>query len=192
MPDVLRPSRGEAQDYTLFLAVFPWPDDAQRLAEAANALRRQHGLTGQCLLSERLHITLHALANFRQRIPQEIVDAVRAAAARVSCAPLPIACNQAMSFSSGQAKPFVLRCDAGSDAGIARLRQLLALELRRVGLRPRASATPHMTMLYDAQLIPEHAIPPICWTAGRFALVLSHVGRTHHQWLGEWALTDPR
>jgi 2'-5' RNA ligase len=81
-----------------------------------------------------------------------------------------------------------LRCNPDGDAAIARLRQSLAVALRRTGLHPDASRTPHMTMLYDPRHVAQHAIEPICWTATRFALILSHVGLGHHQWVAEWPL----
>ncbi|WIT13970.1 2'-5' RNA ligase family protein [Paucibacter sediminis] len=185
-PEVINSWRGEPEGYTLFLALFPQPEDAQQIARAAAALRGRHGLTSACLPAERLHITLHAVARFRELIPQAPIDAARAAAARVSCTSLPIVFDHAMSFPPSKA--FVLRCDASSAAGIARLRQLLALELRRFGLRPDASSTPHMTMLYQPGFVAEHSIAPIDWIATRYALILSHKGITHHQWLGEWAM----
>lgn len=49
-----------------------------------------------------------------------------------------------------------------------------------------------MTMLYDNRVIEEHALEPIRWTATEFVLVLSHLGKTHHQWLARWPLTGLR
>jgi 2'-5' RNA ligase len=46
-----------------------------------------------------------------------------------------------------------------------------------------------MTMMYGVRrAVPEQTIEPIAWTADRFALVLSHVGATHHQWIRQWPL----
>ncbi len=45
-----------------------------------------------------------------------------------------------------------------------------------------------MTMLYDPLVILEHSVEPIGWTATRFALILSHHGLGHHEWLGQWQL----
>ncbi|MDP3820179.1 MAG: hypothetical protein Q8R33_01775 [Burkholderiales bacterium] len=47
-----------------------------------------------------------------------------------------------------------------------------------------------MTMLYDRHHITQHVTEPICWTATRFALILSHVGIGHHQRIAQWALAD--
>lgn len=187
-PDVIPDPGGKLQRYTLFLAIFPGEEDSVRLAQAAAELRSLQALQGAPLSAGRLHITLHTLATFHHTIPQSTVDAAIAASASVVCAPLPIVFDHVLSFVKSNA--FVLRCDAASDEGIARLRQLLSLALRRVGLHPAPSDTPHMTLLYDTRQVAEHEIAPVCWTAQRFALVLSHVGLGHHQWIAEWALTN--
>lgn len=139
---------------------------------------------------ERLHVTLHDIAHFRYTLPQTVIDATKAAAASVSCPPLPLVYDRALSFSHNNA--FVLRCDRKSDVAVARLRNPLKTALQHAGLHPEPSGTPHMTLLYDARHIAEHSITPISWVATRFALIVSHVGLTHHQWLAEWPLADGR
>jgi 2'-5' RNA ligase len=141
---------------------------------------------GASLAGQRLHITLQGLGNFRDALPQANVDAVMVAAATVDCPPIEIVFDRVLSFLHNDA--CVLRCDAGSDAAVARLRQMLALALSRVGLRPAPSRAPHMTMRYDPRHIVEQATLPIRWTASDFALILSHAGLTHQQWLARWPL----
>jgi RNA 2',3'-cyclic 3'-phosphodiesterase len=186
-PEAIRTRGRRLLGYTLFLAIFPESEDAHRLARDAADLRSLHALGGTPLPPGRLHITLHTIEGVVDTIPQAVVDAAIAAAASVVCPPLPIVFDHVLSFVDSQA--FVLRCNPDSDAAIARLGKSLALPLRRAGLRPKLSDTPHMTMLYDHHHIPQHAITPICWTATRFALILSHVGIGHHQWIAQWALT---
>jgi len=186
-PDALRARRGALQGYSLFLAIFPESQDALRIAQVRAQQCRKHRLAGTSLSPERLHITLHGIAGFVNTIPRSVVDAALAAAARVACPPLSIVFDHVQSFPESDA--FVLRCHASSDAAVARLRQSLTPALRRMGLRSEPSRTPHMTMLYDKHHIDPHPIQPICWTATRFALILSHVGQGHHQWIEQWALT---
>lgn len=186
-PDHISDPAGKLLGYTLFLAIVPEPDHAQRIAHAADGLCHRQQLLGHRLPPARLHITLHAIAGFGSTLPQSVIDAAKAAAASVSCPPLPLVFDRALSFSHNDA--FVLRCDKKSDAAVARLRQSLRAALKRVGLDPQPSGTPHMTLLYDTRHIPEHLITPISWVATRFALIVSHVGLTHHQWLAEWRLT---
>jgi 2'-5' RNA ligase len=188
-PKVIDIQGGSLLGYTLLLAIFPLPAHAQRIAAAAADLRCHHGLNGTLLRPERLHITLLVIAGVSVAMPRAVVDAVVAAASAVSvaCPPLNIVFDYVLSFPASQA--FVLRCSADSDAAVARLRRPLAAALRRFGLRPEASGTPHMTMLYDSRRVAAHAVEPIRWTATRFALVLSHVGAGHHEWIAQWGLT---
>lgn len=72
---------------------------------------------------------------------------------------------------------------------MAKLQQALSLALRRAGLlQANPTNTPNMTMLYDQRVVPAHAIQPLRWKATRFALILSHQGRTHHEWIAQWQL----
>jgi len=191
-PEVVSRRGRSATHYSLFLAIVPQSVDAQRLGPLATALRRQHDLGGKQLQPEHLHITLHEFKDFDRTFAQEVVDAAVAAAASVVCPPLPIVFDRACSFNNlrSEKSAFVLRCDAPSDLRVAKLRQALSVVLRGAGLDPKPSSTPHMTMLYDQRIIPEHPIEPIRWTATRFALILSHVGVGHHQWIGCWDLVD--
>lgn len=185
---------GPASAYRLFFALFPQPDDAQRLAQCAAGLRTQHGLSRRCLHAARLHVTLHVVALFQGIVAQQLIDAARAAGASVNGAPIPLCFDRALSFRNAgkpRSNAFVLRCDAAGDAAIARLRAELARPLRHAGLRPQPSETPHLTLLYDRRVVPEHPIPPLGWTAARVVLVLSHLGLTHHEWLGCWSLDNP-
>jgi 2'-5' RNA ligase len=178
--------RGKAKSYTLFLALVPEPEQRPPILSLANDLRAMHALRGDCLAADRLHITLHAVAHFRDEVPQHVVDAAVAAAGRVSCPSFAVGFDQARSFPHSEA--FVLLCDTGSNAAIKHLRQLLTLELRRFELHPTATETPHMTLLYDKRKVEAHPVEPLSWTAKRFALILSHVGAGHHQRIADWPL----
>lgn len=196
LPELFHPERienrpGRLLGYNLFLAICPEPEDAERLARIGATLRERHGLHGQCLRTEHLHMSLQAVAAFKLDIPLALVDAVRSAAASMTFARMRIVCNAARSFHN-RAKhgrnAFVLRCDAGSDIAVAGLQHALTAALRRSGLRPDLVRTPHLTLLYDQQVVPEHAIEPVVWTATHFDLILSHQGLGHHERLGQWRL----
>jgi len=189
-PDSISDPAGKLLGYTLFLGIFPEPGQARYIAHAADGLCHRQRLLGQRLTPARLHVTLHAIAHFSNTLSQTVIDAAKAAATSVSCPPLALVFDRALSFSHNDA--FVLRCDKNSDAAVARLRHSLKTALHRTGLDPQPSGTPHMTLLYDTRHIAEHPITPISWTATRFALIVSHVGLTHHQWLAEWRLTGRR
>lgn len=65
----------------------------------------------------------------------------------------------------------------------------LGEKMAGAALRPDRSFTPHITLLYDGQIVPEQAISPIAWTVDRFALVQSKLGQTQHIVLREWPLS---
>jgi 2'-5' RNA ligase len=182
-PETIDDPSGRLRGYTLFYAIVPEGEDALRIVQATENLRSVHGLHGKCLDADRMHITLVAVTHFLHTLRQATVDAAMAAGARVSCPPLPIILDRALSFGSDGAsrkkRPFVLRCDARGDQAVAKLRKTLETACKRSGLDPHASATPHMTTLYDSRVIPEQPIEPLRWTASRFALIVSHVGLGH-------------
>jgi 2'-5' RNA ligase len=103
---------------------------------------------------------------------------------------VPTRWDQLLSFPGNGA--LVLRCDARSDLAIAELGQAVQQALARQRLDAEPSSTPQMTLLYDRQrLVPAHPIDPLCWTATQIALILSHLGKHHHEWLGRWTLHQP-
>lgn len=190
--DDVQPHRGAVAAYTLFLAIFPDDDEARDIAERTRLLLRRHGFKGAPLPPQRLHVTLHALGQFDARlpVPLAVIDAARAAARGVASPPLSITFDKVTSFDRPQTmKPFVLLANVGSSASIGLLRHSLHAALERVGLRPKASDTPHMTLAYDRCSVLKQEIDPLCWTARRYALVLSHVGAGHHQWVDQWPLS---
>ena len=55
----------------------------------------------------------------------------------------------------------------------------------------RGSFKPHVTMLYDRQLVPKTKIDrPICWQVKELVLVLSHQGLTRHDYIARWPLIE--
>lgn len=165
----------------LFFAIFPDGDAAERISQLARRLRREHGLKGRPLATERFHVTLHYLGDFIG-LPQGIVDKAIAVATATAMPSFEVAFDRAASFS-GRAgnRPFVLR---GSDgvAALTSFRDVLATALKKAGLASRAIPryTPHVTLLYDGRCIAEQAIDKVSWTVREFVLVHSLVGQTLH------------
>jgi 2'-5' RNA ligase len=87
--------------------------------------------------------------------------------------PIDVSFNQLLSFGrEGFNRPLVL----GSDKRMVelhRFRQKLALSLLDAGIREpgRMSFTPHMTLLYDKQMIQPREIDPIRWRLDELVLV---------------------
>jgi 2'-5' RNA ligase len=187
VPDTVDATDRRLSDYLLFLAIFPKPDDAERLANAAVDVCHAHALPGPPTQADRLHVTLRILGRYEDpAIPKIDVDRAVAAASSVACPELPIVFDRVGCLERG-GNAFVWHCDAASRAAFARLEQAL---LNRLGRRP-SNREPHMTLLYSPpRAVTPLPIEPLRWTATRFALILSHRGLHHHQWIGEWALGE--
>jgi 2'-5' RNA ligase len=172
----------------LFLAIFPDPATASRIAERADALRADHRLSGRPLAAERFHITLHHLGD-HAGVRRDIVAMAGEAAQAMTTPPFEVVFDRAASFHNGGANPFVLHGAEGQDA-LKTFQRDLGLAMARAGLGKWVdkSFTPHVTMLYDKRLVAEQAVEPIRWTVGGFTLIHSLLGRTQHVALGSWPL----
>jgi 2'-5' RNA ligase len=173
----------------LFVAIFPDTEAALKIAETAASLRQGLGLTGKPLQTDRFHITLHHLGDYPELRPDIVNTAVRAAST-LRMAPFRVAFDRAESFETrNNNRPLVLRADHGLD-DLLQMRDALSLCLRRENLGQHAKDrfTPHVTLLYDHQVVAPRAIEPIEWTVREFALVHSLIGQTRHIPLGRWPL----
>lgn len=173
----------------LFFAVFPDAAAASAVERLAQRLREAHGLRGRPLPSGRFHVTLHFLGD-HAGLPADIVEAATRAAASVVARPFEVVFDRAASFNRRQfRKPFVLLGGEGV-AALGAFHRTLGEALVHVGLARRVEArfTPHLTLLYDDQAVPEQPVEPVRWTVSEFMLVHSLLGRTQHLPLGRWPL----
>lgn len=174
----------------LFFALLPDAPAAQRVGALAKKLKAEHGLKGRPLAVSRFHVTLHFFGD-HPGLPQALVDGVSSAASELRCAPFDVVFDHAMSFAGRPRKrPFVLR---GGDEGLAALfafRRALGDAMTRRGLGRLVDArfTPHVTLLYDDQLLPAQPVEPIVWRVNEFVLVDSLLGQTRHVPLARWKL----
>jgi 2'-5' RNA ligase len=174
--------------YKLFVALFPGPTQALAIAQLADHWHQLHALSAPRLAAERLHVTLQVLGDYVERPAHAVVDAAMSALATVDQPATRTCWDRLLSLPSNGA--LVLRCDASSDQVVARLRNAVQRALARQGLYAQPSSTPHMTLLYDRHHVAPQFIGPVCWTATEIALILSHLGKHHHQWLGRWPLAS--
>lgn len=179
----------------LFLALFPPSGTSLEIAALAGSLRADHALRGRPLEAARFHVTLNHLGDYAG-LPPEVIRqagaAAQAAARRV--APFEVAFNRAESFASApRNRPLVLRGDGGL-VDLVAFQEALGVELAKAGLGQwaRGSYTPHITLLYDDQLLPPTPVQAVCWTAAELVLVHSLLGETRHVHLARWPLSGPR
>jgi tRNA(adenine34) deaminase len=177
----------------LFFAVFPTPAAAQQIADVASRLRTELDLKGRPLQTDRFHITLHHLGDY-VGLRQDVVAAAMEAASSVQMASFDVSFDSASSFKGrADRKPFVLR---GGDGlrDLTALQQSLGAAMKKtiLGSWVQPKFTPHVTLLYDEQLVDERAVEPIKWEANEFVLIHSLLGQTRHIVLGRWALNPQR
>lgn len=173
----------------LFLACIPPTGVVQLLGERTQQWRRDHGLRGKALAPSCLHVSLHSLGA-HHGVPPCFVDAVNLAVAPVVLPPFEIGFDRALSFTNRRRmRPFVLR--ASKDTMMLNaLHRALGEAVTRAGLGRRVTRqfTPHMTLLYDRQLVAERSVEGVSWTVSEFVLVHSFVGRGRHDHLARWPL----
>ena len=173
----------------LFVAFIPPDAVVQLIGERTRQFRSDHGLRGTPLAASCLHVSLHSLGA-HNGLPPRLIDAVSAAVSTVSMPPFEIGFDRAMSFTNKRAKrPFVLRA-GGDTAALNTFHRVLGGAMTNAGLGRWVSRhfTPHMTLLYDMQLVDEHAIETLSWTVTEFVLVHSFVGQGRHVHLARWQL----
>lgn len=84
--------------------------------------------------------------------------------------------------------PFVLTSETGVDR-VGDLHQVLGQIF--CGPTFKGRINPHLTLRWDAKVIPEYQLDaPISWTAREFALVKSYRGQSRYDIAGRWPLLE--
>jgi 2'-5' RNA ligase len=173
-------------DRLMFL-IYPDTATAERIAVEARRLRETLGLRGQPLLTDRFHITLHHLGDY-VGLPNDVVTKGKMAGGALKAAPFEVVFDKAVSFANRpDANPFTLQGGEGV-AALVDFQKALGLKMAGAALKPDKQFVPHITLLYDGQVIPVLDIAPIRWTVDRFVLVQSKLGQTQHIVLQTWEL----
>jgi 2'-5' RNA ligase len=176
---------------SLFFAILPEPEVAERIVALATEARTGNGLSGRLIPAARLHVTATPIADYAGLLEYDVSAAMRAAES-VTAKPFDIAFNRLQSLrrSDGN-QPLVLRCADGLGA-FGRLQTALLAALRANDYDGGAAAAdaPYITLLYDRRTVDETYLDePIGWTVREFALVYSVYGEGRHMHLGRWPLT---
>ncbi len=173
-------------DRLMFL-LYPDSATAEQIAREARRLKDVLGLRGQPLLTDRFHITLHHLGDY-VGLPADMVRKGEAAGAALAHAPFEVVFDRAVSFANRPGNnPFTLQGGEGVRELIA-FQQMLALKMAGAGLKPDKQFLPHITLLYDGQVVPAQDVAPVRWTVNRLVLVQSKLGQTQHIVLKAWDL----
>jgi 2'-5' RNA ligase len=169
---------------SLFFAIRPDERTATSISDSGALLRALCRLRSKLIAPERLHITLHFVGDFDAGVAERAVEAVRSLRAE----PFDIILDRAMSFANRREKrPFVLL--AAPSQELKSLQKKIVATLMQAGFSNELRGfTPHLTLLYDEQVVKERSISPISWAVREFVLVRSFVGRSRHETLGRWPL----
>lgn len=168
----------------LFLGIFPEPEIAVGVSVLADNLRVGHELRGRPPSPGRFHVTLHHIRDGYGLDP-DVVGLAKEVAGGIAMPAFRVAFNSVQSFSNGA---LVLRGDDGV-AGLELLQQRLGSAMERAALgQAFRSYTPHMTLLRDSQLVPDHPITPIGWWVREFVLVHSFLGQSRYEFLARFPL----
>ncbi len=174
----------------LFFAIFPDAAAIRQIYELAVHECHVHALAGYFIAMERLHLSLAPLRTFPGEVaPPLFIDAGIYIGNRIQMRPFMVSLDSTANFNGrGGRWPYVLTAGEGRGGAIT-LSTLLAMELRKVGVKfSPASVNPHVTMLYDRKRPPARGVEAISWLATDFALVHSHVGESRYDIVKHWRL----
>lgn len=162
------------------------------MLELGAGFKNRHRLSGKLHLETRLHLTLDHLGDFENK-PLDILEAASFAAGKLAaeCNSFAVSLDQVASFGRGkESHPLVLKESAAGNPELADFRNRLwdALAAAKLPGAPRASFTPHVTLLYDARTVAAEAVDAIAWQAQELVLVHSQMKQTQYEVLGRWAL----
>lgn len=158
---------------------------AARLADKHNSER---DLDGSRIPTDRLHVTLDHIGDFKQA-PAGLIDFAMKVGDAVSMPSFEATFNHAGSFAGRPGHhPYVLLGDEGV-AGFHLLRCAIGGAAAKFGIEVRSTSfVPHTTLLYGRRFRGPLSIEPISWVVRDFTLVLSHVGKTRYEFLRRWSL----
>lgn len=171
----------------LFFAVMPDAAAAHAATDLGRALIARHGLQAQ-VRTERLQATLLSLG-WEAQLSEHHLAWARTAAARVRVPSFDLRFDHVLSFARAPRakRPCVLCAPAEAQAGFLRLHAALHAALWPQEQLPHV--TPHMTLCYSRQAVPEQAVAPLAWPVNRFALLHNRRGSSGpYELLDAWPL----
>lgn len=188
--EVRKPGR-TLHGFNFLIAAMPVYRQAPQLYAASLRLHRHFALPlRRAQAEDRLHCTL---LNLERELAadgqpaQLTIDAIGAAMRGLRLPALAPQFDRVMGTHGGALK--LLLAEESHERFLA-LRRLVTSMLRRAGVKVLSNGLPHMSLQYEiaAQIDETPIDPPIDCAMSRLALILSHVGQTHHQVFAEWPL----
>ncbi|WP_434988944.1 RNA 2',3'-cyclic phosphodiesterase [Xanthomonas melonis] len=172
----------------LFFAVMADVETAERATSIAQGLLQAGQVDGKPLNRERLHVTLHHLGDYAGGLPPSLVSRASQAAGRVAMEAFAVEFDRVGTFGGRRSQlPCVLRGEERV-RGLYELQGALGRQLAHAGIAGDGQYTPHMTLLYCSQALPQRRCDALAWTVREFALVRSFLGQSRYQIEGRWQL----
>ena len=160
----------------MFFALFPDGEPAVLAERCGQLFRSQHGPPGQPLLTERLHISLQMVGDYK-RLRGKFLFAARQAAQAIVMRPFEVTLSGISTFDETRPDwhPLVLLAEGHA---LRDLQRRLGVAMNGIGLNPADDFTPHMTLSYGPNTIRPREIEPIRFVVREFCLV------HNERWLG--------
>ncbi|MGQ2979238.1 MAG: 2'-5' RNA ligase family protein [Polaromonas sp.] len=176
---------------SLFFALLPDAEARRKMLALGAELKSRHRLAGKLQPEQRLHLTLDHLGDFGS-VPHDIVKVAGDAASALAagCAGFAVGLDRIVSFGRGDSsRPVVLRDSGAGPPGLREFRDRLWDALAACGVAggPRSAFSPHVSLLYDQQVLAEEPVDPIRWQAQQWVLLYSVPKQPHYEVLGRWA-----
>lgn len=188
--ETLRHSPAFRPAHGLFFAIMVPAEARPVISACLDSFRSRYPLRAKPMAPERLHISLKAM-HIGDHLPDKIVEMASRMGDAIRFEQFQIRLDRALSYKNRKPKkPFVLassngtRCINELGEHIA-LAQVMLSGARRNTYRP---ISPHVTLVWDTFMVPEHPITPISITVQQVTLVHSHIGQSRYEFLGDWPL----
>ncbi|HET7413716.1 MAG TPA: 2'-5' RNA ligase family protein [Pararhizobium sp.] len=181
----VRPARPER----LFFGVFPDAEAAGRINKSAARLFGEGRFEETWIRTDRLHLSLHHIGDYKH-LPTKLIYAARQAGGAVWIEPFEMTFDAVGSYEGTPTNGTRRRPVAmlGGAKALLSLHEALGRAMKKNGLRPAVHFTPHLTLFYSRKPFPARPIEPIRFTANEFALVYSKLGLTEYELIERWPL----
>ncbi|MBR0642617.1 2'-5' RNA ligase family protein [Plastoroseomonas hellenica] len=175
----------------VFFAIQPDPMGVRDIRSLTTTLEATSGIREGWRPDRVLHVSMQKVERYLG-LPKDAVAAAKRAGAAVRAAPFTVTFDRMRNLGrKGEgSQPLALCCGDGAPA-LTALWHALAEAMRAAWLRPQppSAFTPHLSLLYSADHVPESALDtPITLAVRHLVLVHSVHGETRYTLLGRWPL----
>jgi 2'-5' RNA ligase len=166
--------------HNLFFAVRPAAEERARIGDLIGGLR----IGGVPMRLDRLHITTLSLV-MNDIMPDGLAQEAAEIAASIRMPSFRVIFDR---LAGGNRSALLLPSEPLEALRMFRERLGFALMRAGIAFEQGGRFSPHVTLLYGGQPMPEIEIEPISWLVEDFVLIDSFIGETKHVEIGRWPL----